>query len=121
VADYVSGDVVLTDPEQKIMVTVKVGQIKSRTITLNKDQIDLAGGNAKYDYELADSTAVKVVLTGFEDVIGAVTATDLKPMVSVEDLSAGTYMLNVSVAELDGISTNVANKVSVTVKKTNDG
>jgi YbbR domain-containing protein len=120
VADYVSGDVVLTDPEQKIMVTVKVGQIKSRTITLNKDQIDLAGGNAKYDYELADSTAVKVVLTGFEDVIGAVTATDLKPMVSVEDLSAGTYMLNVSVAELDGISTNVANKVSVTVKKTND-
>lgn len=120
VADYLPKDVVLTDPEQKIMVTVKVGQITERTITLEHSQIDIAGGISKYRYTIDKKMQVKVILTGFKDVIENITSNDLKPMIDVSALSAGTHLCNVTVTSQEGISTVVSGKVQVKVEKVAD-
>lgn len=117
VADYVPEGVVLTDAEQKIMVTVKVGKIISRDITLTGNHINLAGGQAKYKYELAVDTAIKVKVTGYRDVIAAMQASDLNAMVDVSKLTTGNHLCTVTVRQEDVLSAVVTDKIKIHVSK----
>lgn len=117
VADYLPKDVVLTDPEQKIMVTLKVGQITSRTLTLNRSQIDFAGGLSKYRYTIGKDSQVKVVLTGFKDVIDTITSSDLNPMIDVSDFTAGNHLCNVTVTAPENVTAVVSGKAQVKIEK----
>lgn len=117
VADYVPEGVVLTDAEQKIMVTVKVGQIISKDIILTGNYINLAGGQAKYKYELAKDVTVKVKVTGYRDVITSMQASDLDAMVDVSKLTAGDHLCTVSVRQDDVLSAVALDKVKVKVNK----
>ena len=117
VADYVPEGVVLTDAEQKIMVTVKVGQIISKDIILTGNYINLAGGQAKYKYELVKDVTVKVKVTGYRDVITSMQASDLDAMVDVSKLTAGDHLCTVSVRQDDVLSAVALDKVKVKVNK----
>lgn len=117
VADYVPEGVVLTDAEQKIMVTVKVGQIISKEIVLTASHINLAGGQAKYKYELAEDTAVKVKVTGYRDVIATMQAANMNAMVDVSKLTAGNHLCTVTVRQEDVLSAVVLDKLKINVSK----
>lgn len=116
VSEYIPKNVVLVNPEQKIMITIKVGKIGMRTVTIKGSQIDCAGGSSKYRYTIDDDSEIKVTLKGFQDKISLVSVLDLNPMINVSSLSAGTYVQNVTVKEIDGITITVSGKVSVEVE-----
>ena len=120
VADYVPEGVVLTDAEQKIMVTVKVGKIISKDIILTESHINLAGGQAKYKYELPVDTAIKVKVTGYRDVIATMQASDLNAMVDVSKLTAGNHLCTVTVRQEDVLSAVVTDKIKINVSKVNN-
>ena len=120
VADYVPEGVVLTDAEQKIMVTVKVGKIISKDIILTENHINLAGGQAKYKYELPVDTAIKVKVTGYRDVIATMQASDLNAMVDVSKLTTGNHLCAVTVRQEDVLSAVVADKIKINVSKVNN-
>lgn len=117
VASYVPEDVVLTDPEQKIMVKVNIGQITTRKMTLQAKDINIAGGIGSYHYEIDENTAIEVTLKGFRDVITKMNATDLKPMIDVSGLSPGTHTCTLSVSNAEDVEMTVASKVKLKVTK----
>ncbi len=117
VEDYVPEGVVLTEPEQQIMVTAKVGQITTRTITINADQIDIAGGTPKYSYLIDRNTKIKVTLRGFRSKLDSLTAVDFNPMVEVSGYSMGSYVCDIVLAEVEGVSATVDGKVKLRVGK----
>lgn len=118
VSDYVPEGVVLTDSEQKIMVTVKVGQIISKELILTRNYIDLAGGQAKYKYELPEDTAIKVKVTGYRDIISRMAVSDLNAMVDVSKLTVGSHLCTVTVNQEYVVSAVVMDKVKIDVSKT---
>lgn len=116
VSEYIPKNVVLVNPEQKIMITIKVGKIGMRTVTIKGNQIDCAGGSSKYRYTIDRNSEIKVTLRGFQDKISMVSILDLNPMINVSALSAGTFVQNVTVKEIDGVTVTVAGKVTVEVE-----
>lgn len=117
VADYVPQNVVLKDPEEKIMVTAKIGQKSTRIMMLKAADIDIDNSLPMYEYHIDKDTNIIVQLKGYSDVINAITAQDLKPMINVESLSEGTRLCDVEVAEIEGVTVNISGKVKLEISK----
>ena len=117
VADYVPKDVVLTEPEQKIMVKVNIGQITTRKMIITEEKISIAGGIANYNYNIDHSTEVEVTIKGFSDVINNLNPGDLSPMIDVSGLSPGLHTCSLSVTSEEDVELTVSNKVKVRISK----
>ena len=117
VCDYVPKEAVLINPDQQIMVTVTIDKFIKREIKLTKDVIDFAGVQAKYDYSLADDTSIIVELKGYQKDLNNLSASDLKAMIDVSKLSAGTHLCDITVVTDEHTTAQVMGKAKVTVKK----
>ena len=82
-----------------------------------KDVIDFAGVQAKYDYSLADDTSIIVELKGYQKDLNNLSASDLKAMIDVSKLSAGTHLCDITVVTDEHTTAQVMGKAKVTVKK----
>ena len=117
--DYLPEGVFLANTDEQIAVTVEVGKYITKTLSITNDDIDISGGNPKYNYKLGPETTVKLVISGYQNDINKLKASDFAPMIDVSDLGAGSYLLDLQYSGVDDAEVTVSGKVSVTVTKSN--
>lgn len=117
-SDYLPTGISAPDSDQTVSITVHIGSVVKRKLDLKPADISTENAQAGYDYSVTKSDA-SVVLSGYEDVVNAVTAQDLKPLINVSGLTEGTHECSVDVAELDGVKVSVSGTVTVEVTGTN--
>jgi YbbR domain-containing protein len=118
-AGYIPEGVYLANTDEQIAVTVEVGKYITKTLTLTNDDIDISGGSPKYNYKLDPETTVKLIISGYQDDINKLKASDFAPMIDVSDRGVGSHLLDLQYSNVDNAEVTVSGKISVTVVKSN--
>lgn len=94
IANYLPSDVSVVS-DSVIEVTVMISDINSREYVINMADITFNGLPDGMKAQIVNEETLSVVITGVEDVIASVKASDIKAFVNVTGLSQGTHTLSV--------------------------
>lgn len=103
IANYLPSDVSVVS-DSVIEVTVMISDINSREYVINTADVVFNGLPDGMKAQIINQETVSVVITGAEDIISSVKASDIKAFVNVTGLSQGTHTLSVQFQLPEGCS-----------------
>lgn len=109
-SDYVTSGIKFVS-DSSLTVTVKIAQKATKQISLSASEITL--NNIQTGFNAQVMQGITFTVTGNDNVLSAVSASDVKAGIDLKNLGAGTHNVTVALSLPDGIT--VVGNVTVTV------
>lgn len=104
ILDYLPSGITLVDENSEIMVKVIIEELKEKTITLTKDDINLVGKNEEFAYHFKNAENYEIRVNGLKSDLDELKLTNLIPSIDVTGLMPGIYTMEVSLRDIHGIT-----------------
>ncbi len=117
VSDYLPEGVKIADGTEQIMVKIVIEKLKTIELSFSKDDIGLENAIDEYDYEIVVDDNLIIQMLGLADIVLGVTIEDLKPSIDVNGFGVGSYNVEISYKDLNGVTILNDINITLTVKK----
>lgn len=103
IADYLPSDIYVVS-ESVIVVTVTISDVNSREFVINASNIAMNGLASGLKAQITNQKTFSVRITGADNAIASVKASDIKAFINVTGLAEGTHTLSVQFQLPEGCS-----------------
>ncbi len=102
IADYLPTGITLADNTEEIMIKVLIEKVLEKTLSLDKDDINIVGRQEGMTYTLTEG-AYSLTVRGLKENLDSLKITNLIPSIDVSGYGPGIHTFTVNLREMKGV------------------
>lgn len=102
IADYLPTGITLADNTEEIMIKVLIEKVLEKTLSLDKDDINIVGRQEGMTYTLTEG-AYSLTVRGLKENLDSLKITNLIPSIDVSGYGPGKHTFTVNLREMKGV------------------